>query len=284
MDDTLQKIHLVCLDLLEQLDTICRREGIEYTLSSGSLLGAVRHKGFIPWDDDVDVAMTRDNYNKFLQVASKQLDSDKYFVEHYSLCDNASVAFAKIRNNNTTFVNIENTSRKMNHGISIDVFPIDKVPDLKGAAKLARVHKILYAISASTIPSLVRTVKSPLKRFLSYFIKPIGLIWGYNNIMAKEDKSYQRYNDTDARFTTADIIKKNKIMPYEWFKHYTDVEFEGRKFRSIANYDGYLSTVYGDYMTLPPEDKRVTHLADLVDPDRSYKEYLDEKGVIRCKR
>lgn len=283
MDDTLKKVHLVCLDLLEQMDRICREEGIEYTLSSGSLLGAVRHKGFIPWDDDIDVAMTRDNYNKFLQVAGSKLDSDKYFVEHYSLCDYASVEFAKLKNNYTTFVNIENTSRKMNHGISIDVFPIDKVPDLQGASKIAKRHKILYAISASTIPSLVKTKSLP-KRLLSYLLKPIGLVWGYNNIMATEDKNFQRYNDTDAKYTTADIIRRHKIMPYEWFEHYTDIEFEGRKFRSIVNYDGYLSTVYGDYMTLPPEDKRVTHLADLVDPDRSYKEYLDEKGVIQCKR
>lgn len=284
MDEALKKIHRICLDLLQQIDGICRQEGIEYTLSSGSLLGAVRHKGFIPWDDDIDVAMTRDNYNKFLQVAGSHLDNDKYYLEHYSLSDYASVEFAKLRNNYTTFVNIENTSRKMNHGISIDVFPVDKVPDLKSAAKLSRAYRILYTISASTIPSLVKTVRSPLKRFLSYFIKPIGLIWGYNNIMAKEDKIYQRYNDTDARYTTADIIKKNKIMPYEWFEHYTDIDFEGCKFRSIVNYDGYLSTAYGDYMTLPPEDKRVTHLADFIDVDKSYKEYLDEKGVIRCKR
>ena len=125
---TLKKLHIVEVEILDEIDRVCKKNNIEYFLIGGTLLGAIRHKGFIPWDDDLDVGMTRENYEKFINIAPNELDS-KYYLDNFKTNTNCHLPFSKIRKNNTT-MDEEATKNFNNHkGIFVDIFPFDKLKD-----------------------------------------------------------------------------------------------------------------------------------------------------------
>ena len=141
-NDNLRKLQLVELDGLKYLDKICKENNIEYYLAFGTLLGAVRHKGFIPWDDDIDIAMTGENYLKLLEVMKKN-ENKKYFFQTLETEKNYYLMWSKLRINNTLFAKEEQLANKINHGIFVDVFPLFEYPDKKDYKRITRKIKMI---------------------------------------------------------------------------------------------------------------------------------------------
>lgn len=250
----LRRLQLVQAALLKEFDRVCRLCGIKYIIGSGTLLGAVRYKGFIPWDDDIDVEMLREDYEKFRKVAGNQLNKDVFFQDHKT-DRRYPWLYAKLRMNGTSAVRLGQEHLKMHSGVFIDIFPRDPLPDhergrlqYENAAKICR--KILYARVAK------KTAEQPLARLgwtvVSAIPKsiPFGIVSllqkGVNPDSAKRVRSYGYHG----RYETEGYDKR-------WFTELTELEFEGGKYYAPADWDGYLAFVYGaDYMTPPPASER----------------------------
>ncbi len=275
-EERIKEIHAVELDLLEKFADLCGRLNLHYTLSSGTLLGAVRHKGFIPWDDDIDVAMPRKDYEILIRNGNELLP-EGYFLQHYSTEKQAPNVFAKLRNSNTTWICYEHEKLNINHGIGMDIFPIDRFSDPQKLKKIARKTKRLITLINCNDLTYIRTIKNPLKKMIGFLLLPISKIIGKRRLLIKQDKFNK--GDMIGEWTTADVILRNKIMPYEIFEEYEDVEFENEKFSAIKERDRYLRQIYGlNYMELPPPEKRVIHIAKTVDCNKPYTEYTNYKS------
>ena len=273
----LQCIHNIELELFKLFIEICDREKLKYYIIGGTLLGAVRHQGFIPWDDDIDVGMLRKDYEKFLLVA------DKYLPEHVFLqtCRTEPgypLFFAKLRNSNTTF--IESTARKanINHGVFIDIFPLDYYPlspltKIYVTRMLAVYHKRMIESCYKHEPS-----KALKKRIISYIIS--ALLPDVKKVIEKRDSVVRSIpNGKDIiNWSGAWGIKKERV-PLAWFDESVQLMFEGFKVNAPKEYDAYLTQIYGDYMQLPSEEKRVSHHhAEQIDFERAYTQYRNLYG------
>lgn len=262
-DQTLRKVQLIQLEIAKEIKRICDLNGIEYFLDSGTLLGAVRHKGFIPWDDDMDIGMTRGNYEKFLCAAETGLQ-EKYFLQTWKTDKNYPMPFAKIRLNGTEY--IENVFEKANihQGIYVDVFPYDVWPDSRRKQrKIWRKKSLLQAMitmkchftkfkSDSALKYLLKIIMFTLIKFINLFYSKRRLVEKYEKMVKKynsleSDKLYEQTVNFKFGYW---VIRKSCIMGS------TQLPFEDEYFKCPENYDGYLKEVYGDYMTLPPEEDR----------------------------
>ena len=262
--DTLKKLREVQLEILKEIDRICKKNNIEYFLIYGTLLGSIRHKGFIPWDDDLDIGLTRDNYNKFLEACMKDLDSS-YFLDYLKTNENYHLPFAKIRKNNTTFVE-ENAEDLMTHkGIYVDIFPLDRI---KNRDSLLTKFKVI------TIRTLIETVflKKKMHENAKFARHPLYVrllsILSLKNIFKLEDYIVKSLSNDKGNYYISlfgsypykkDCFKIDKLFPLQ------DVTFEGKTYKAFKDYDYVLKSLYGNYMTLPPIDKRVNHGALEID-------------------
>lgn len=275
MNDLLEDIHAVQLDLLEKFDAVCKQLHLRYTLASGSLLGAVRHGGFIPWDDDIDVSMVREDYEIFVEKANAVLPQG-YFLQHYRTEKNCPNIFAKLRNTNTTWIPYEHKKLCINHGIGMDIFPIDRVEDPTRLRKIARKTAFYIRLKNCCDISYIKTIKKSYKKLIAWFLFPLAKLMGRKRIIAKADAFNKGTGKGD--WTTADVQMRDKLMPYALFETYEDIAFEGKFFSVIQDKTQYLEKIYGkEYMQLPPADKRVVHVVQTVDCHASYTQYIAAK-------
>lgn len=250
----LKRLQSVQTALLKEFDRVCRLHGIKYIIGSGTLLGAVRYKGFIPWDDDIDVEMLREDYEAFRKVAGKELSKEVFFQDHKT-DRHYPWLYGKLRMNGTSAVRLGQEHLKMHSGVFIDIFPRDPLPNheigrlyYECVAKICR--KILYARVGKV------TADRPLARLGWRIVGiipkavPFGIVYllrkGVNPGGAKKVRSYGYHG----RYETQGYDKR-------WFVELTELEFESGKYYAPADWDGYLTFVYGaDYMTPPPESER----------------------------
>lgn len=248
---TMEELRAIQLDILDKIHAFCTERGIRYSLGGGTLLGAVRHKGYIPWDDDIDIMLPRPDYDRFL----KEFDG-KYAelnLQHYGNDNTCCIPFAKVYENRTVLI-----EKLQKSGIYIDVFPIDGLPEeskIKDYLYIYnnQLHKIYFMTPFYIITG---SLKDRIKYYVKKFIYPTRdkYITEFYNFL----KSYSFENSVNAG-AICGIYAEKELMPRETFESYITVEFEGRQYMAIKDYDAYLTKHYGDYMQLPSKEKQVSH-------------------------
>ena len=262
---SLQQVQEVEYEILVEFDRICRENDIPYQLFAGTLLGAVRHHDFIPWDDDIDVCMMRDDFEQFLKVCSKTLN-EKYFLQTHETDPLSVVQFAKIRKNGTVFENDVDNLPGSNTGIWIDIFPLDKTKHgtLSEIIQYYEVS-ILYAMITSTVKNRVLVSKKPWKKAMRFFFSIIMKVIPKKIVENRLYKVMTRYNDQNTGFignyaNGTGWSYKAHVRKIEGFYDIVNMDFHGGEFPVPQNYDYVLTNTYGDYMQFPPEEKRLpTH-------------------------
>ncbi len=245
------------LELLREVDKICRRNNIQYFLSGGTMLGAIRHKGFIPWDDDIDIAMLREDYEKFKQVCPSEL-SKKYQYQSFTNKDGYHYFFDKITIKDTYFSTKYSDKFDMLKGISMDIFVFDKTSDNKFFQKLH--FKTLMALRLLTNVRWINHPRKDKSYLLSKIILPILRIFKTDTYCFLYDKVLRRYEkrDTSTVLPPATDHKWRGVMPKKWFENVQDMSFEDVMSYVPTGYDNYLKRWYcEDYMELLPLCNRV---------------------------
>jgi lipopolysaccharide cholinephosphotransferase len=263
-DIQLSRIQEIEYEILIQLDKFCKKYDIKYILFGGTMLGAIRHKGFIPWDDDIDIAMLRKDYEKFIKLYSKNIPSH-LFLQNALTDKEYPLLFTKIRLNNTVFLESDLANFNIHHGVYIDLFPLDviNVNSITGKIHLFTV-KILINLNRLRLTNILKRKKSPFNFFLvtlSYFIKfiPPKHYSNFTNwFMGVLNNSN---NQTIAHLSNG--ASKKRVKKYLMFKSdfcdCIETYFVGTMFKVPRRYDDILTNCYGDYMELPSIESRVAH-------------------------
>lgn len=263
----LRKIQMIQLEMLIEVDRICRKCGIRYNIIAGTLLGAVRHGGFIPWDDDADVAMLRSEYDKFVSVLPGELNTDLFYFQDHRTTPGYRWGYGKLRRKNSLFLREFQEHMPYEQGIFIDVFPLDQVPE----SKVGRIYKNLECFMVRKVlysPVGKIAEKNRLKRGIYKLLSkiPDKSIFDYYERMIRRAGRSESSMVRILMFPTPN----DTFMYYKrWYENSTEIEFEGYMFSGIREWDEYLSFKFGDYMKLPPESQRKTHpVSKLVIPER----------------
>lgn len=247
----------IMLDILLDFDRVCKENGIGYSLAYGTLLGAVRHKGFIPWDDDIDVMVTRDNYNKIKSIMNEKLNADHSFV----CVENEkrfSAPLAKVIDCNTILKQIGHNSDKMDLGVYVDVFVLDNIPiDKNKRDKVFRKSVLLqkiWSFSGNNYDNSGRLVR--LLRSIANALPIARNTALYTNKWAE---NLEKDTGLMASFLFGEPDRNKEIVESCDINDLTEYEFEGHLFLGVRDFDKYLKQWYGDYMKLPPEDQRISN-------------------------
>ena len=273
--EKLQRLKQIETEMLKECISICDKLGIKYYLIGGTLLGAVRHKGFIPWDDDIDIAMTRMDYCRFLKEAPAMLPGNLFLQSMYSEKD-ALFNFAKIRNSDTAFIETSVKDLDINHGVFIDIFPLDVFPDNRLYEKIFLFFKHCLRLRVGRGFFAESHKKSSLKnRIINAILSTILFAVTPHRAVKMRDRLYTSAKKGTRLANHSGAWGVKEIVPMEWYGEGTFLEFEGISVRCPAEYKKWLMRVYGDYMKLPPVEKRISHhYVEVADLEKSYKEYM----------
>lgn len=256
-EETLKKLQQVELEILIEIDRICRKNHIHYSLTGGTLLGAVRHKGFIPWDDDADVSMLRSEYRKFQKACENDLNRDKFYFQDIENTKGYRWGYGKVRRKDSSFLRENQEDMPYEQGIFVDVFPRDGVPD-GGVSQ--KIHAILCFLLRKVMWSAVgrKVSKRRMQRCiytLLYKIPEEKILQCYR-ILVK----YSNAQKTNlVRALTFPLPNNLKGYRRDWYKKYTRLKFEDYEFQVESSYREWLEQEFGNYMQLPPIEKRKAH-------------------------
>lgn len=262
----LRKLQMVELELLKEVDRICTKHDIRYNIIAGTMLGAIRHKGFIPWDDDADVAMLRPDYEHFRTACETELDSERFYFQDQRNTPGYRWGYGKIRMRNTLFLREHQESMPYEQGIFLDVFPMDNIPDNYILRTIHNFHcfcirKIFWSQIGKTADKsrLKRAVYALLSRIPEKSIK--AYYWDFI-------KRGNRKETKNVRMLMFPSPTLDFGYLREWYQERSLYDFEGLQLPGATDYDAYLTRCYGNYMVLPPEEKRKAHpVSDIKIPD-----------------
>lgn len=275
---TLRKLQLTQLEILKTVDSFCRENKIMYSLYAGTLIGAVRHNGFIPWDDDIDICMKRKEYNRFIKLWN-QHPPKGYILQNKENTPGYTQSSTKIRKENTTFIQAVDTPRLYHTGIFIDIFPADKMPN-KGIKRiLFKINCIFYQLYTKEYIPKASNLAGKLIAVLALKMVPKRKRKRVRSILFSH---INRYNDDDSLSTVfiGTIASINMPLPNNLLDEFVELKFEDNNFLCMKEWDTYLSTEYGDYMTPPPLEERVgIHDIQIIDFECDYGEYIQKRGI-----
>jgi lipopolysaccharide cholinephosphotransferase len=253
----LRKLQMIQLEMLIEVDRICKKCEIKYNIIAGTLLGAVRHGGYIPWDDDADVAFLRPEYEKFRKACKTELDKDRFYFQDHRNTKGYRWGYGKIRRKNTLFLRENQEHMPYEQGIFIDIFPLDGVPDNYLARSLKNfecfcIRKILWSKVGKIAEKNFwkRQIyklfdKIPEQKIFEYYHR---MIWCCNKKKTRMVRILM--------FPTPN----NEWGYYRcWYENSTDIEFEGYLLKGIKDYDSYLRFKFGNYMEFPSFQERKLH-------------------------
>lgn len=255
----INELKLIQLNILSVVHSYCLQNNIRYSLAYGTLLGAVRHKGYIPWDDDIDIIMQRPDYDKFISSFNYE-DHSPYRVVSYETDRQIHYPMAKVVNDST----INNELGYNKYGIGIDVFPIDKIPmDEKKCYKLFTKQDTLWKMFMLKSMKWSQS-RSLVKNSILILSKCLLCLIDYSYLNKSMNRNARRYNNLNDNYYLGCLYGpygKKEIASKDVFDVYITMTFEGKQFMCLKDYDTYLSNIYGNYMQLPPIEKQVSHHA-----------------------
>ena len=258
---SVQDMKSLQLKILNEVDNFCKQHGLTYYIFAGTLIGAVRHKGYIPWDDDVDICMKREDYNLFFQQFNAENQS-RYRAISIETESEYYLASGKVIDTHTLMK--ENTASSYKIGVYIDVFPMDYIPsDIKHYKKTnMSIGFYRYLLSLKNAATKKKRVlwKKIVIALGQFLLKPISRTYILDKISTL---SQQYLTDHDDNFNLADIsvytYGKRELFPLSDFASTVELDFEDLKLSAPVGYDHVLSSMYGDYMKLPPKEKQISH-------------------------
>lgn len=255
--EILYRLQMVELELLKELHRICVKCQIHYNIIAGTLLGAVRHSGFIPWDDDADVALLRSEYDRFREACKTELDHSKFYFQDQENTPGYRWGYGKLRMKNTLFLREYQEHMPYEQGVFIDVFPLDFVPENYG---IRLVHNMVCFLYRKFFWSEAGKIadKKWCMRFLYSVMSRVP-----EQVLKQSFKRFiQRSNRKKTgwvRILTFPTPNSTYGYRTEWYEKSDDFLFEDVQFCGIQDYDAYLSFKFGDYMQLPRESERKVH-------------------------
>ena len=273
----LEDIWKVELEILDEIDQVCTENGLRYSLAYGTLLGAVRHGGFIPWDDDIDIMMPREDYDKLIQIWPAAA-REGFIIQDDTMYDDYVNNYAKVRRDHTTFLQFETErGRSFHKGIFVDIFPGERVAPTKLGRALQYACFAVNLLYNRGYTSGTGGVVGLAERFLLRIVPRKR----YRRLSLAAGKLSRRWN----RKGTGQIVFPNRLgcsriyYPSDLFEHMTRIGFEGKEYSAFADADRMLRIEFGDYMILPPEEERVwRHHPLIVDFERNYEEIVEEEN------
>jgi len=250
------EIKQIELQILKYVSSVCDKLGLRYYLAYGTLIGAIRHQGFIPWDDDIDIVMPRNDYNQLLSYFKNE-DVTSNYKCLIPLEEGYFYEFAKVIDKTTSYNDPRTSARES--GIWIDIFPMDGL-DIRDKFT----HYTLLLLNRCRVASVNRQLPNKNVGIVLPFIYIFWKIcrWiGYEFFLRNSIKVSQKYKYDESEYVgyASSYPAHNKYLKKEWFNNYVYVDFENHKFKAPAGYNDYLISQYGDYMEIPPLDKRVSH-------------------------
>ena len=271
VDENMKKVWAIELDLLHEFDRVCRRHGLKYFLIFGSLLGAVRHHGFIPWDDDMDVIMPRSDYETFLTLGGEF--NAPYFLQTIRTDPGFYYAHAKLRNSETAAIDYPFLYQGFNLGCFIDILPLDNFDPQNGEETFHEINRLILENSVAmrlTHPALSERDRERVRRHSG--IDPMEAFERIDFLSRQSNETYTGYVSILAATTYG---MKKDVFPAECFSECVSCDFHGIETFIPCGYDKVLSVTYGDYRKLPPVEKRGAWHSNLVFyPDIPYGQAL----------
>lgn len=281
--EEMRSLQMKELQVLIFLKKICNNNNLKFFLGGGSCIGAIRHKGFIPWDDDVDVFMLRDDYERLYDNWDKYTTSGDYSLCRSDETHNYKHAAMTINDNNTTFINIRTKNLDVNQGIGVDIIPIDYQPKNFFFRLWQQINAICFSVFVN---QRLPDNQGKVLRVLTYF--PLMLIkkphkrykiWRFNE---QQMIKYSKKGSTNVVELVTGLKAIFRPLDFEWFSETVDKEFESTTMPVAIGYEKYLTLIFGNYMKLPDVNKRkAKHHTVFIDTEKSYllykgKYYLTE--------
>ena len=257
----LKDIQQIELSMLLVIDEFCRQQGLRYYLVGGTLLGAIRHKGFIPWDDDIDIGMPRPDFEKFVKLAPEYFAKKNLSVQNGDGKNNECPwPYCEVRNLNTL---VKRKYTHINQYLWLDVLVVDGLPadeeEVKKIYRKCRFYRKIIQM-AHTVTGEGTT---PLRKLAKYILKPLARLYGDKRALRKILDIAQQHDYESSEYvgivTCGLYDPLGERMLKKEFEVPAEVEFEGHRFSCCSCWDSYLSGIYGNYMQLPPPEKRKAH-------------------------